>query len=247
MLGIKINSLLRLVAHNYFEEILKSTYGTGANIHSGYDQKNHEVYFSLLVTASKINSEATSLISSTGIYNEAYSVIGSTIIYNTHLKSFTSFISAIPNMWFSFGDNFYSTRQQLAVASSQEKVYIYNENAEGSFFETLLDSKIKLIINDAAQYSKVFDNIVMNINSDGYGLLKTINISTDDQTQSLNVLTDTRAKYREQFYRLPVREIANSQRIRGKWMELEFVFKNESSKKLVFTDLETKYRISRKI
>ena len=233
--------------HNYFEEILKSTYGTGANIHSGYDQKNHEVYFSLLVTASKINSEATSLISSTGIYHEAYSVIGSTIIYNTHLKSFTSCISAIPNMWFSFGDNFYSTRQQLAVASSQEKVYIYNENAEGSFFETLLDSKIKLIINDAAQYSKVFDNIVMNINSDGYGLLKTINISTDDQTQSLNVLTDTRAKYREQFYRLPVREIANSQRIRGKWMELEFVFKNESSKKLVFTDLETKYRISRKI
>ena len=87
----------------------------------------------------------------------------------------------------------------------------------------------------------------MNINNDGYGLLKTINIATDDQTQTLNVLTDTRAKYREQFFRLPLRGLNQTQRVRGKWAELEFVFKNESDKEIVFTDLETKYRISRKI
>ena len=233
--------------HNYFEEILKTTYGTGANIHSGYDHKNHEVYFSILASPGKISAAAISLINKTGIYHEANTVVGSTIIYNTHLKSFTSFISAIPKMWFSFGDNFYSTRQQTGVVSSQEKVYIYNENDEGSFFETLNDSKINVIVNDIAQYSKVFDNIVMNINNDGYGLLKTINIATDDQTQTLNVLTDTRAKYREQFFRLPLRGLNQTQRVRGKWAELEFVFKNESDKEIVFTDLETKYRISRKI
>jgi hypothetical protein len=150
-------------------------------------------------------------------------------------------------MWFSFGDNFYSTRQQTAIASSQEKVYIYNENTEGTFFDTLMDSKIDIVVNDISQYSKVFDNIVLNINNDGYGLLKTINISTDDQTQSINVLTDTRAKYREQFYRLPLRGLNQTQRVRGKWTGIEFVFKNESDKEIVFTDLETKYRISNRV
>ena len=233
--------------HNYFEEILKSAYGTSPNIHSGYDHKNHEVYFSILLDPSKLSTAATSLISKTGVYSEEHTTIGATIIYNTHLKAFTSFISAIPNMWFSFGDNFYSTRQQLAVASSQEKVYIYNENTEGTFFDTLVDSKIDIVVNDISQYSKVFDNIVLNINNDGYGLLKTINISTDDQTQSINVLTDTRAKYREQFYRLPLRGVNESQRVRGKWTGIEFVFKNESDKEIVFTDLETKYRISNRV
>ena len=236
--------------HDYIETIAQDFYKQG-DIHAGYDFKNQEAYFTFVAPYTNLSAHTKTFLSETGRSASNLTKVGTTLVYNNYLGVFTSFLTAVPNMWFNFGDNFYSDRANTETtalsADAVKNVYIYNEDIECNFFGTNYDSTIEIIVNDLSQLSKVFDNLVLSVNRTGHDRLSSVVMTTESDTQTLTLSSDTRAKYREDFYRMPMRAINDPNRLRGRWVSVKLIFDNASDKDVVLNTLETKYRISRRV
>ena len=67
-----------------------------------------------------------------------------------------------------------------------------------------------------------------------------------EQTESIAITADDRFRYLEQIMRGPLRTIIQNDRMRGKYLKLTFVFDNSLDEKIIFTNLMTLFRISKR-
>ena len=221
---------------NFIENLSKNFINQG-QIHGAYDYKNHDVIYTF--TDIDLVGAGEGSVGDGG-YNTA-----KTIVYNELIKGYTSFWTAYPSYWMKFGDTLYSEKGIVDNALARNQVYRYSPTSTGSFFGSYKDSTIEVVLNEKASLSKVFDNLAMAVNPEGYALVNQIVLTTENGSQTLS-FPDTRTKYRELLYRLPLRNSSATGRVRGRWCKLKINFDNNSSKNVVLSLLESKYRLSSK-
>jgi len=196
----------------------------GNGIMSVYDFDNDESIFTFIRT-----------------FQEPLSKFTDNIIYNEKTDRFVDTPTFDANFGLSFNDSVYYFNRELA-----NTMYLHNQGNRGEYFGEIKDSKLTIVVNDNASMAKVFDNIRMNINDSVVDMIKEIIMETQNQTETIDMTTDTRWKYLEDILRSPLRTFDQNDRMRGKWIKLTFVFDNTPNAKLIFTNLITLMRPSRR-
>ena len=164
------------------------------------------------------------------------------------LSSFTMDNLSVPaRLWIKHKDTYYSQHPTVGGGFLTDRnIYVHNYGNRGEFYGTYEDSELEFIVNPSPTISKVFDNLIVNIDNSGYLRLTSVTMNTETQSQSLSPQSDTRGKYREYLYKIPLRSLTQSDRMRGKHLALKFVFNNNGNLIRV-TNVESLYRPSRKI
>lgn len=129
----------------------------------------------------------------------------------------------------------------------ESELWRHNSGPYGSYFGVIEDSIIGVIVNEVPIVAKVFDNIRMNANDVVVQALIEIRMETQEQTYVIPIVGDDRFRYLEQIMRGPLRTLTQTDRMRGKWLKLTFVFTNNFNEKLIFTNLMTLFRISNRM
>ena len=138
--------------------------------------------------------------------------------------------------------------------NKENEIYVHDEDYRCKFYGVIFDSKLRFIANPNVPYSKVYDNIRVNVNSDGVSILQSVTGKTPNQNAQTIILNrttgDLRPTYREDFLVSPLRAIGASERLRGKYILLEYLVNNgrfpNDNKVIRITDIETQYRISQR-
>ena len=195
--------------------------------------------------------------------NVAGSNISNTIVFNEGVNAFSSYYTAVPNLWMLADPAILSTGNQISVQESIDfgsnyppdrrqgmlKLWQWNsrsiDNLKCVFFQengtTSRPSYIEKVINDAADSAKVFDNgqVVMTLTDD---VFNTSSISFETENNPPDMISTSTARYREGILRFPLRGLNTANRMRGTWLKIRFVA-NTSEKFNIFA-IVSKYRKS---
>ncbi len=129
----------------------------------------------------------------------------------------------------------------------------------GEIFGVFYPTKLRFVVNPVPSYSKVFDNMNINVNPLGQKRIHKIKLTTPTgiqelEYQNLNVILDERFKYKENILHFPLREkVIGIERVRGKYMIVDIEIQNdlqaadEVSDSVVISAIETIYRMSNRI
>lgn len=198
----------------------------GKGVFATYDFNNDEVIFSI-ITEDRFAKFETKHI----IFNETTNKFVDTPTFNARLG-------------ITFKDAVYFFNDRPTFES---ELWLYNAGPYGSYYGTIEDSVVTIVVNEGPKFAKVFDNIRANIDENGAAALVEIEMITQEQLNTIPIVGDTRFKYLEQILRGPLREIDQIDRMRGKWMKLTFTFTNVPNQKIIFTLLETLLRPSNRM
>jgi len=228
------------------EKLSKDFIGRG-RIHGTYDHKNADVIYTFIYDYQRSDNELYGDIMQD--LSGQPDQIGLTLMYNETLQVFQGFMTPSPDIWFTYGDSLFSDRGSLILNGAAQmnrgnELFVYNENDEGKYFDDYHNSEVEIIINDSAQASKVYDNVILNMNPDASSMLEAISLTTEVGTQTITVTGDNRLRYRELLHRFPLRGKADSKRVRGKWLKMKLKFNNTGGKDIRLSSIETKYRLS---
>lgn len=210
-------------------------------IHAIWDVKNNSILFTF--TDIKEAAAGNVITTVTGLKE--------TIEFNETDDTFKTFYSFTPNIYMKYKMNFFSNDSDH---SKENEIYVHDEDFRCKFYGVIFDSKLRFIANPNIPYSKVFDNIRVNVNADGATILKSVLATTPNQTGQTIVLNgttgDDRPKYREDFLVSPLRGLTAAERLRGKYIIMEYLVDNgrfpSDNKVIRITDIETQYRISQR-
>jgi hypothetical protein len=164
-----------------------------------------------------------------------------TVSYNEYLDVFMSFHSYIPSFYVSHKGFVFSHDQQLQTTN---EFYIHNTGNLGEFYGIVYPSKLEVVVNENPMLHKTFDDIRFNVNSGMNASIDQIDMVTETVSGTLNLVTDTRKKYLEDVFRVPLREEGQAGRVRGKHVSLLFRVDNNLNQLSRATNLVTLYRIS---
>jgi hypothetical protein len=236
-----------------FSKYFQSSHRPDA-IHGTFDYKNNDVIFTF-IGPPRIDGTGISIwtnIFGEEVGYESLSQVGVTLSYNQTLGVFHGFMSPTPDIWFTYGDSLFSDEGSLMTGgtysiNNSHEIYVYNEDDEGKFFGNYYDSEVEIIINESAQISKVFDNVLLNMNPDAAPQLESIKLTTEIESQTITVAGDTRLRYKELLHRFPLRTITGTKRTRGKWLKMKLKFNNSGGKEIRLSSIETRYRPSLRI
>lgn len=212
---------------------------------------------------SYLNSIAnTNQISMIAIMNDRLNELwmqtkNTTLVYNEQTDCFTSFYTHAPEWGLRFYDKLVTLRG----------TQFYNIDHMGDQPENLEDRtcKIRFIVNDNPQYTKVFDNQwfsgeVHEVKLDQHKVLNNIQFTTKNQT-SFSITGDN-VECREDTYRFPVpREdrsymsvededikddmnMSYQPRMRGKYLEANYTIDCNEQRSFNIPFIKTTYRIS---
>lgn len=210
-------------------------------IHCIYDNKNLSVIYTF---TNLLQCNAEGVISTIEGLKE-------TIEYSEVDDTFKSFYSFTPDFYCKFKMNFFSIASDFR---RENEFYVHDEDFRAKYYENVFDSILKFAVNPNFPYSKVFDNNRLNINREAVPILKQIALQTSSQVaQTINLndnLTDSRPKYREGYMVFPLREKNSGERLRGKFITLEYLIQNSllpnDNLMVRITDNEVQYRISQR-
>jgi len=191
-----------------------------------------------------------------------------TIAFDEKIDCFTSFYSFHPKVYMSDGYKIFSTDPD-----NLSDIYIHDSGDYSRFYGILYDEKIKMVVNDHPQYTKVFDNImydsqsydsVLSINyrddtwnnirvyndyqnSDFQRLRNTINIKRKERTWQL-AIPRNRVLYTTSspdiFTDLSLTDKVMGERMRDKYLIIDLEYNNGLSVNFAFNNLRTIYRQS---
>ena len=203
---------------------LKDNPAAGKGIQTVFDFGNSEAIFSF------INREFDTQVRDTKniIYNEVTDKFVDTPIYNSRFA-------------LSFSNKVYQY-----YVESPNQMWLHNAGPRGSYYGQIVDSKLTIVVNDTPTIAKVFDSLRMNVNTAAASMIKEIIMETQEQLVSIDMTTDTRWEYLEQILRAPLRGEDQPDRMRGKWIKLTFVFDNTLNQKIIFTNLMSEFRPSKR-
>lgn len=186
-------------------------------------------------------------------YDEVwFRLYNKSLIYNEKLNAFTSLYTFDPDFTLPLTDK--------VVTTKNNEFYIINSLDIEGFGDIDKDIRLRLIVNKDPQYTKVFDNIILQgdfidpnnkiLTND---ILTSLQLSTKHQT-STKEGKDLLFDYREDSYRLPVPRqdqfeeednMSFPARMRGKYMICDYKFKSDKDYSFQIPQITTTYRYSR--
>lgn len=190
-----------------------------------YDYKNNEVIFSF--HAPNLQREDVPFL----VYNF-------TLVYGENTETFTTRFSEVPHFYFPLQGKYFSS-----FVDSPQDFYVHLLGNRGEYYGTYRDSTVDIVVNPTQDAQKIYDITQVNINAEGVAILSQVEISTDNQTFSLSLPTDTRARYRYGFLSFPARGLTQTDRTRGKWMKQKYTIVNTGDLCRI-TMVENKFRIA---
>ena len=192
-----------------------------------------------------------------------------TIAYDERLDVFTSFYDYTPKIYFTDGYKIFSTDR-----ADSSKIYMHDEGNYCEFYLVVYDSTIKMIVNDHFQYTKVFDNIMydsqavdtatgINYNDDTVSTVRVYNDYQNTDFQSLIVNDNIKRKERTWQLAIPRNRVLYStsdspniftdlsptdkidgERMRDKYITVDFIYNNLTNRNIAINNLRTIYRQS---
>lgn len=192
-----------------------------------------------------------------------------TIAYNEEFKCFTSFYDFQPILYIN-------NRKKLITPSSTSpnELWIHEEGAKCSFYGTVYDSTVKILVNPDANKSKLFTNLEwltqsintsdVNVLTDTWKEARVYNDYQNTDTKTLTVGTNVKRNERGWRYAIPrniikatggsTLDIFNpvnfnalrlfKEPIRDMYMTVDLTYENTSNNKLIFPFLVTDYLVS---
>lgn len=242
---------------NNIDKPLYSDSDTGINgVAATYDYKRHKAIFTF---HSGIN-----------IDRDEYTQTSFTLAINELNDVFLGFYSFTPKMYIN--DFKYIFSSDKLTNATLKNLYIHDLGVYGNYYGILYTSYIKFIVNEAGQFTKVFDNLVydsqskngiININDDTWN---SIRITNDYQnTDVIPLVYNTNIKRKERSWQLAIPRnrvlytTSNSpdiytdlsltakpfaERIRDKYISIELTYNNASSYQLLTNNIKTIFRQS---
>lgn len=172
-----------------------------------------------------------------------------TVAFSEYTDRFTSF--------YDFHSPFYISKGGMVLSADPREpndMYKHNVGNYGEFYGNVFDSTIKYVVNEAPIYTKTFGNVewhteVTDTNGDvRLSTFDTVKFNTDYQESeliNLDPVTAKNLKRRERTWQLAVpRSTTNRERLRDKYMELDFSFDNIENERLVLHYMNNMFRIS---
>jgi len=255
--GVELLSDIRGM-HQFFDKMLVQYDNADSPINqkgiaSGYDYTNNTVYVSF-TGAGKYDTGLETPPDEFPILRvhppeDEYT----TISFNENLNAFISFHDFIPNMYMSHKGFLLSVDTYLPANTRLEKIfrrgsfYVHEKGNRGFYYVNSFDSEVDVITKENMMYHKTFDNIRMNINDASASIFTELIMTTENQTETLDIQNDDRAILKENIFRLPLRGVEQAGRMRGKHITNKFIFDNENDVLVRFTSLETLFRLSNRL
>jgi hypothetical protein len=196
-------------------------------------------------------------------YSTTFEGTRETIVYNENDDTFKEFVSDTPNLWTSFNGSLLGIGSQeendnAPTGANAKLFYVRGTGARGVFYNRVYNSILRFAVNPNFPYSKVFDNVRLNVNREAVELVAGIPnavsnaISSAKGTcswqapQTVTFDTDYRPEFREGYLVFPIMGLQADDRLRGKFMTLEYLIDNSGNKQVRITNNETQYRISQR-
>jgi len=130
------------------------------------------------------------------------------------------------------------------LSQNGNNLHVHDEGKKGEIYGAYVKSKLHIVINPALNEEKVFDNAFVDVNPDGAPMFLNLAMRTESQNQSIVFAADDRAVYRDNSLVFPVMQKSQRDRLRGKYLILEYEFQNGNDKTLRLTAQTTEFRIS---
>ncbi len=193
-----------------------------------------------------------------------------TLAINELNDTFLGFYSFEPRIYIN--DFKYIFSHNATTELTLGDIYIHDVGNYAEYYGTIYDSYIKFIVNDAPQYTKVFDNLVwdsqakngiININDDTW---KSIRVTNDYQnTDIIPLVYDVNIKRKERSWNIAIPRnrvlytVNNSpdiytdlsptakpfgERIRDKYIQIELTYDNLNNYQLLTNNVKTQFRQS---
>jgi hypothetical protein len=211
-------------------------------IHGEYDPRRNRVFFTFL---NGFYFQGTQLIrdGDATFYNYNWTAQENTVSFNENQNAFDS--------WFSFAPSLYiNTNNRLITVDPEtgDTGWVHNEGTRGSYYGTIHDWKLKLIINGQTDLVKVLDVIeyLMELkdtsNQDlSNETLTSIRISNSYQdTNSITLVPNSNIIRRLRSWRLNTiraAAVTDRPRMRDYYFMVELTFTNNQNKQMVLHDL----------
>jgi hypothetical protein len=194
-----------------------------------------------------------------------------TIVYDERIGAFTSFYGFKPLVYMTDGYKIFSPDPNKGENSN---IYMHDVGRYCKFYGTVLNSDIKIVINDHFQYTKAFDNIMydsqaidtatgINYNDDTWNQIRVYNDYQNTNYQALTTLSNIKRKERTWQLAIPRNRVlytsSNSpniftdlspieklmgERMRDKYIIIDLIYNNVNNRNLSFNNLRTIYRQS---
>lgn len=164
-----------------------------------------------------------------------------TVVFSEYIGSFTQFHSFKPNFYISH--NKFIITEQADIVGKQ--FFVHGQNTlHANYYGQDAKTSLTVTVSDQGELAKVFDNVRVAINEYGSTKLDRFIFSTEEQKRFYDVQTDTRVRFLEDNFRLPVRTVTQSDRMRGRWLAMIFEFDNNTSYPVKIDNLINHYRFS---
>ena len=131
--------------------------------------------------------------------------------------------------------------------SDKKNVRVHDMGLKADFPSFSKKSVLSVSMNEGPMASKVMDSLRINCNNDFNERFSMLLMETETQFYFIDAITDTRKKYLEDIYRIPLRSRDQPNRMRGKHILITLELKNNSVFNDRITNLVTYYRPSNRL
>jgi len=164
-----------------------------------------------------------------------------TVVYSEYIESFSQFHSFKPNFYISHNKFLISEQASL----EPKKYYVHGKNElHANYYGQNWKTSLKVTVSDQGEFSKLFDNVRVAVNKQGVDKMSKFIFSTEQQKHFYDVQSDTRVRFLEDNFRMPIRTQNQLDRMRGRWLSMIFEFQNNTSYSIKIDNLINHYRLS---
>lgn len=164
-----------------------------------------------------------------------------TVVYSEYVQGFSQFHSFKPNFYISHNKFLFS--ENGAVKPRDFYVHGTNLNRANYYGEDWKTS-LNVTVSDQGEFAKLFDSVRVAVNKQGVDKMDKFIFSTEQQKSFYNVQSDTRVRFLEDNFRMPIRTQTQQDRMRGRWLSMIFEFSNNTAYPIKIDNLINHYRLS---
>ena len=164
-----------------------------------------------------------------------------TVVYSEYIQQFTQFHSFKPNFYICH--NKFIITEQADIVPKQ--FYVHGQNIiQANYYGKDYKTSLTVTVSDKGEFSKLFDNVRVAINKQGVSKMDKFIFNTEQEKRFYDVQLDTRVRFLEDNFRLPIRTMTQENRMRGRWLSMTFEFDNNTKYSIKIDNLINHYRLS---
>ena len=237
----------------YFDALNKSFVRIREGIENLSDSRGFNAYFENNIVFNEIEHDNPILrrgivVAHHPMNHEVYLTVLSnskdfTMAYSEITDSFTSFYSYTPSMYIIKGN------KMLTMGLSKNELWEHFKGDWNSFYGTLYDSRVEFLVNppeadcvfnNIAYKSEVYDNEGIDKPTETLTHIRGYNEYQLSNETALTLHSNIQRKFRMWRANIP-REANTINRLRGNWLFLNLIYRNENNRKLILHDMHIGY------